>query len=112
MSRSSGVFEVPMGKSLLLALLRDPETVGKRGDVVWALREGKYDCSDRETVLLLFECVLSGTYEEVDHAMAILGDLDCDVPMPSEVVGRLQCAVDAGGWRGEAAELALYEWVD
>lgn len=96
-------------KENLVAQLRDPSTKGRRGSIVWRLREGNYDCSD--IVDDLATCILEGSFEEVQHAHDILRDTEIPAYAPEAVRtrARLQAAWDAGvhGWRREAVDNAL-----
>jgi hypothetical protein len=93
-----------MTKSELVEQLRDPATKGRRGSIVWALRE--HDCSDLLGDLAL--CVLEGTFEEVQHAHDIMRALDYG-PGFDLVRPRLQAAWDSEmtGWRREALQNCL-----
>ena len=54
----------------LIAALRDPTTKGNRGTIVYHLWSKKLDCSD--IIPELVECIIGGSYEEVNHAVHIL----------------------------------------
>ena len=85
-----------------MARLRDPASKGKRGTIVWLLRE--YDCTDIFGDLVT--CLLEGSFEEVQHAHDILHAMDdCDVPTTEH--HRIRDALKAGikdAWRKPAVE--------
>ena len=90
-----------MEKLSLVAALNDPETKGRRGDLVYALK--KHPCND--LVPLLVNCVLEGSYEEVQHALDILWDTEADLPdaVANPLIERLdQACKDTIDWRRDA----------
>ena len=78
---------------------------------MWALREGGIDC--RDILGDLVTCILEGSYEEVDHAHAILYEMG-DVENAEVEYLRIHRAVIEGikeDWR-EDAIAELLDWFD
>jgi hypothetical protein len=95
-------------KEALVQAMRDPSTKGQRGTLVYALWEGKFDCSD--IVPELVECVVEGSYEEVEHALTILGHTETSLPEALAVLLRARlwlASRHAMDWRAEAIDLAI-----
>ncbi len=93
-----------MTKEELVTLLRDPAMKGHRGSIVYNLRD--HDCSD--IVPELIEGIISGSYEEAEHGLEILDDLDT-IPAYEQLAERLKDAYAAEPveWRRDAIFKAL-----
>ena len=94
----------------LVHALRDPATKGRRGIFVFALLHGAHDCSD--LVPDLVECVLHGSFQEANHAVHILEDMDTFLPVAlmTETAASLRAALNATAptdWRREAIDICL-----
>jgi hypothetical protein len=68
-------------KAALVKALRDPSTSGHRGTLVYALMH--FNCTD--IVPELVESIISGSYEECEHGVAILHGLDPINDVPADV---------------------------
>ena len=98
----------PASKEQLVLALRDPSTKGRRGSTLWALYDGKYDCSDLVPDLVDF--VIEGNFEEVNHALSIMDTIDTDVPTAfiEATIDRLRSALGrATDWRRDALDVCL-----
>lgn len=94
----------------LVSRLRDPSTAGSRGDVVYVLWDrvlrADLDCSS--IVPDLIRCVAGGSFEEMSHAVRILGVTDAELSDDehAEAVRALEDgARGAPPWRREAIAL-------
>jgi hypothetical protein len=106
-------------KEELVAQLRDPETKGHRGTIVWNLYDGKYDCTDILDDLIT--CVIDGSFEEVQHATDIIERTITDAffgpdgqPFLDKRIALLRKAITegrVGDWRREAVDecLAIFQ---
>ncbi len=100
----------PEARTALVRALRDPATKGARGSIVYALLVGEFNCGN--ILHDLVECVISGSFEEVDHALEILGRTEIPLPQP-ELAARLDHALRTAevlDWRCDALEecIALF----
>lgn len=91
----------------LINKLRDPNTIGHRGTLVYDLKE--YDCV--YLIPELVNCIITGSFEEVQHAIDIIQDIDCiseshfDICF-EQLEMKLFCK-EFDDWRLEAIRFAL-----
>ena len=98
----------PDAKDALVTAFKDPATEGSRGTLVYALSQ--YECGDLLPELV--NSVISGSYEEAEHAIEILEATEAEIPTSTyrsiqRRLHELSASNDEVPWRREAIRACL-----